>query len=505
MPHHPAEMAARTHRLRVLVVEDDLTSATLIRKVLESRGHEAQVCETAEAGLEAHERTPFPLMVVDWLLPGMSGVDFCKRIRARAANNDVVLLMVTGRDSAEDLNTVLAAGASDFLAKPVPPSHLATRIAVAERAVRERARRRQAETALAVAKAEFETIYRSIPDAVVFTDRGQRILRVNPAFSDLFGFAREEIVGRKVNDLLAERSALPTARFGGDQRGTSVVLARKEGGEFVADVKVADVRDGDGRVTGSLTIFRDITEQTRLEARLQVADRMASMGTLAAGVAHEINNPLTFIMGNLNYLSAELREMAKADDSSELRELEQTVKEALEGSERVRRIVRELKTFARGDEDEVGPVDVHDVLEKTLSLAKNNIRHKAQLVRDYGEVPAVHANPSKLGQVFLNLLVNAAEALPTGRAPEHEIRVKTAATEDGRVRVSVSDSGPGVPPEVRAEIFNPFYTTKPVGQGTGLGLAICHGIVTSLGGEITLDSQEGHGATFSVWLPVEAA
>ena len=493
------------NRLRVLVVEDDLTSATLIRKVLESRGHEAQVCETAEAGLEAHERTPFPLMVVDWLLPGMSGVDFCKRIRNHQANDDVVILMVTGRDSAEDLATVLSAGASDFLAKPVPPSHLATRIAVAERAVRERARRRQAETALAVAKAEFETIYRSIPDAVLFTDRSQRILRVNPAFSELFGFDAGEVVGKEVNELLAERASLPTARFGSEDRGTSLVIARKQGGEFVADVKTADVRDADGRVTGSLTIFRDITERTRLEARLQVADRMASMGTLAAGVAHEINNPLTFIMGNLNYLGAELRSMNERGSPEDLAELEQTVSEALEGSERVRRIVRELKTFARGDEDEVGPVDIHDVLEKTLSLAKNNIRHKAQLVRDYGEVPAVHGNPSKLGQVFLNLLVNAAEALPSGRAPEHEIRVKTALASDGRVQVSVSDSGPGVPPEVRAEIFNPFYTTKPVGQGTGLGLAICHGIVTSLGGEITLDSPGGRGATFSVWLPVEAA
>jgi len=497
-------MAGQNHRLRVLVVEDDLTSATLIRKVLEARGHEVQVCETAENGLEAHERTPFPMMVVDWLLPGMSGVEFCERIRSRSANADVVILMVTGRDGREDLETVLAAGASDFLAKPVPPSHLTTRIAVAERTVRERARRRQAETALAVAKAEFETIYRSIPDAVVFTDRGQRILRVNPAFSQLFGFSKDEIVGKKVNDLLAERAALPTARFGSERRGTTIVLAMKEGGEFVADVKTADVRDADGRVTGSLTIFRDITERTRLEARLQVADRMASMGTLAAGVAHEINNPLTFIMGNLNYLGAELREMSDGDEPRDIAELEQTVREALEGSERVRRIVRELKTFARGDEDEVGPVDVHDVLEKTLSLAKNQIRLKAQLVRDYGEIPAVHGNPSKLGQVFLNLLVNAAEALPSGRAPEHEIRVHTAVADDGRVQVSVSDSGPGVPPEVRAEIFNPFYTTKPVGQGTGLGLAICHGIITSLGGEITLDSQAGEGASFSVYLPVEA-
>lgn len=494
------------HRLRVLVVEDDRASSTLTRSVLEARGHDVTVCETAEAALEAHDRRPFPLMIVDWLLPNMDGVELCKRIRSNPANADVVILMVTGRDRAEDLNTVLAAGASDFLAKsPQQLAHLGTRIAVLERRVAETGRRRQAETALAVAKAEFETIYRSIPDAVVFTDVSERVLRVNPAFHRLFGYEGAEVVGRPLGEVTT-RGRTVHGRFddGTDPGTTSASLLTRSGDELLCEVTTSPVTDSSGRRSGSLTIYRDVTPRKLLEARLQVADRMASMGTLAAGVAHEINNPLTFIMGNLNFLESELRDLAGPKPTPRWQEMQQTVEEALEGSERVRRIVRQLKTFARGGDEPVGPVDVHDILEKTLTLAKNNIRHKAQLERDYGEIPPVHSDPTKLGQVFLNLLVNAAEALPMGRAPEHHIRVRTSVAEDGRVCVAVSDNGPGVPADVQARIFDPFYTTKPVGEGTGLGLAICHGIVTQLQGEIRLESTPGHGATFTVLLPAAA-
>ena len=493
-------------RLRVLVVEDDRTSSTLTRRVLEARGHDVTVCETAEDALDAHERRPFPLMIVDWQLPEMDGVELCREIRGSASNADVVILMMTGQADQDDLGTILEAGASDFLAKtPDQLAHLSTRIAVLERVVAERGRRRQAETALAVSKAEFETIFRSIPDAVAFTDTNDRIVRVNAAFTALFGYTGAEVVGRPLADVTT-RGRIVQGRFDDatDPGTTSASIRTKTGSEVMAEVTTAEVRDTAGRLSGNLTIYRDVTVRKLLEARLQVADRMASMGTLAAGVAHEINNPLTFIMGNLNFLGSELRDLSGPEPSPRMSELQQTVREALEGSERVRRIVRQLKTFARGGDEVVGPVDVHEILEKTLTLAKNNIRHRAQLIREYSEIPPVHSDPTKLGQVFLNLLVNAAEALPMGRAPEHSIRVRTAMTDDGRVLISVSDSGPGVPADVAARIFDPFYTTKPVGEGTGLGLAICHGIVTQLQGETRLDSEPGQGATFTVLLPVAA-
>jgi CheY-like chemotaxis protein len=177
---------------------------------------------------------------------------------------------------------------------------------------------------------------------------------------------------------------------------------------------------------------------------------------------------------------------------------------AREGCDRMRDIVRDLRLFTRGaDEDRRTLVDVRRVIDASINVAWNEIRHRARLVKDYRDVPPVIANEARLGQVFLNLLVNAAQALHVGDAAENVIGV-TVAAEAGNVTVEVRDSGPGIPPGHLARIFDPFFTTKPVGVGTGLGLWICHGIVTSLGGTISADNAPGGGAVFRVVLPAAA-
>jgi CheY-like chemotaxis protein/two-component sensor histidine kinase len=168
----------------------------------------------------------------------------------------------------------------------------------------------------------------------------------------------------------------------------------------------------------------------------------------------------------------------------------------------MRDIVRDLRTFTRGaGEEKRAAVDVRRVMDASINLAWNEIRHRARLVKEYGDVPLVLATEARLGQVFLNILVNAAQALEVGDAAENVIRVRAAMERDGQVVVQVSDTGPGIPPDILDRIFDPFFTTKPVGLGTGLGLWICQGIVTSLGGEITAESRPGEGATFRVVLP----
>ena len=164
-------------------------------------------------------------------------------------------------------------------------------------------------------------------------------------------------------------------------------------------------------------------------------------------------------------------------------------------------IVRDLRTFSRSDDERRGRIDVRNVLETGVNMAWNHIRQCARLVKDYQEVPPVEANEARLGQVFLNLLLNAAQAIPEGHAARNEIRVVTRLWHDGRVCVEVRDTGGGIPPEDRSRVFDPFYTTKPVGDGTGLGLAVCSGIIASLNGEIQLESEVGHGTTFRVLLP----
>jgi signal transduction histidine kinase len=256
-----------------------------------------------------------------------------------------------------------------------------------------------------------------------------------------------------------------------------------------------------GEPTRLVGAMADLTAQRELQTQLSLAERMATVGTLAAGVAHEINNPLCYLLGNLDFVLEALG-APQPDEPRDSVELRRAIQEAREGAERVRLIVRELKTFSRGDEESVGPVDVHGPLESALLIAANEINHRAALRRDYADVPHVQANEARLAQVFLNLLINAVQALPADGAKRNEIRVVTRLGTEGRVVLEISDNGQGIPRALHARIFEPFFTTKPIGEGTGLGLWVCHRLITRLGGSIAVDSEPGRGSTFRILLPV---
>jgi signal transduction histidine kinase len=256
-------------------------------------------------------------------------------------------------------------------------------------------------------------------------------------------------------------------------------------------------------------------EQVRMRERLVVSERMASAGTLAAGVAHEINNPLAIAMTNLEFVSETLARVASdarepgaqrifvAEWSglSELGALDEAVRDTREALARMRDIVKDVKLFSRPQEDKTEAVDVQRVIESSIRMAWNEIRHRAQIARDYGPVPLVNANESRLGQVLLNLIVNAAQSMAEGHADRNELRIATRTDQDGHAVVEVSDTGAGIPRENLERIFDPFFTTKPAGSGTGLGLAICQRIVHELGGRIEVESAVGRGALFRVVLP----
>ncbi|MDP1823791.1 MAG: PAS domain-containing protein [Archangium sp.] len=260
------------------------------------------------------------------------------------------------------------------------------------------------------------------------------------------------------------------------------------------------ITDGSGVGTRELVVIQDVTQQSLLQAKLRLAERLTSLGTMAAGVAHEINNPLAFVLANLNVVKGELAALPPIP-GVDLVDLRDAVNEALEGAERVRQIVLGLKPFARIDEHQRGHCDVVRIVEASLNMAKNELRHRARIVTDFQPISAVFANEARLGQVFLNLLVNAAHAMPDGHAAEN--RVTVATRQDGdQVVVAVSDTGRGIPAEVLPRIFDPFFSTKQIGEGTGLGLFISQGIVKDAGGVISVTSTLGAGSTFEVRLPV---
>jgi two-component system, NtrC family, sensor kinase len=252
-------------------------------------------------------------------------------------------------------------------------------------------------------------------------------------------------------------------------------------------------------------VTRDLTDLRQLEARLLLADRMMSIGTLAAGVGHEINNPLSYVLGNLDYLAEEAATFSASLDPPVREELSVAIQEARDGARRVRQIVRDLQAFARADHQTTNGIDVRRPIDVAINMAWIEIRHRARLIKEFSDVKPVQASEARLGQVFLSLLLNAAHALPEGEADKHQIKVSTRMV-DGRVVTEVKDSGAGIEPEMKKRVFDPFATRGSAGIGTGLGLSIAHSIVTDLGGEIDVESEPGRGALFRVkLLPYDAA
>jgi nitrogen-specific signal transduction histidine kinase/CheY-like chemotaxis protein len=235
-----------------------------------------------------------------------------------------------------------------------------------------------------------------------------------------------------------------------------------------------------------------------LVAELVVTDRMASLGTLAGGVAHEINNPLAAVIANLELALDDIKAL---DIPKGKQELLEELEDAAEAAHRVRQIVRDLRLFSRAEDDRKDLVDVREVLESTLRMAWNEIRHRAKLVKAFDEVPLVDANEARLGQVFLNLVLNAVHAIDAGQAESNEIRVSTT-LEGCDVVVEVKDSGAGMTEAVEARIFEPFFSARKAGMGRGLGLPISQRIVEELGGRIEVRTRPGAGSTFRVHLPV---
>ena len=338
--------------------------------------------------------------------------------------------------------------------------------------------------------------------------------RLNPSWQRTLGWTREEMMSR------------PLVEFAHPDDREGVLSSRRriiEGTPLVNHRNRYRCRDGTYRWFEWISVAdperqlvyaaaRDVTdeihageERERLQRQLILADRMVSLGTLAAGVAHEINNPLAYVLANVEMLVEEIGGMDAAALPAQAADWLQLAREAREGAGRIREIVRSLMTFSRAEKEKRVVLDVQPVIELAIRMSHNQIRHRARLVRDYGPMPNVEADESRLGQVFINLLVNAAQAVPEGNADGQEIRIVTSTDDAGRAVVEVRDTGPGIPEDVLSRIFDPFFTTKPIGVGTGLGLSICHGLVTSMGGQITAANGPTRGAVFRVALPAASA
>jgi PAS domain S-box-containing protein len=424
--------------------------------------------------------------------------------------------------------------------------------------------RKRVQQALLESEEKFRVMSASAQDAIIAIDNDGNVTFWNAAAEKTFGYAAQEAMGLNMHQLLTPlryhesyRKGFANFRQTGEGKvvGKTLELAalHKDGHEFPVELSLSAVNiAGKWQAIG---IMRDISARKKIEAQVvaqyehvagintqlveanrqlehaknQVlqSEKMASIGLLAAGVAHEINNPIGYVNSNLGTLEKYLADifvaldkyesleaMVDADNSllEEVRRLKARVDldflrmdikaligESHQGLERIKKIILDLKDFSRQDIDEQWVwADLRRGLDSTLNVVWNELKYKCEVVKEYGELPDIYCLPSQLDQVFMNLLINAAQAIEV----RGTITIRTGQEGDS-VWVSVSDTGKGIPPEIIPRLFDPFFTTKPVGKGTGLGLSVSYNIVEKHGGKIEVQSEVGKGTTFRVWLPVQ--
>jgi len=348
------------------------------------------------------------------------------------------------------------------------------------------------------------TAVRGLSEGVVIsevTPAGPRVVFANEAFRAMVGLGLVELLGRSPRDHAGDmdpetRQRLEAALQEAKSFRGLVLLRHRDGTRVHSEMQLSPVRDARGVVAHLVSLYRDVSATQELRARVVAAERVAAVGTLAAGVGHEIQNPLAYLELNLG---GAVRRLSREPQGVE--EALSHLRDAQEGAERIRQIVQDLRTFSREGEEDRKRVDLREVAAPALRMVRHVLRDRARLAEDYGHIPPVLGSEARLGQVLLNLLVNAVQAIPQGASSRHTVRIRTGTGPDGRALVEVSDTGRGIAPEVLPHIFEPFFTTKPHEEGTGLGLSICQQIVQAHEGEIQVRSEPGQGSVFTVLLP----
>ncbi|MFA4968968.1 MAG: ATP-binding protein [Sulfuritalea sp.] len=541
------EATTQAARQTILAVDDDPGNLGILRRLLHPN-YNVLAAPSGERALAIAAGEPKPdLILLDVLMPGMDGYAVLARLRDMQATRDIPVIFVTGLDSIEDEERGLALGAVDYIAKPYRPPIMLARVQIHLELKRARDWLRDQNAFLEAEVARREQMLHSVTaatrDAIIMVDGDSRIAFWNPAAEKMFGYAATEALGRELHALLAPpryRKAIDHGFAGfkdtgtGGAVGTTTELSalRKDGTEFPVELSLAAVRR-ENAWWGVGTV-RDITARKALDdqlaqaqAHLLQSDKLAAIGQLAAGVAHEINNPIGFVSSNMSTLDHYIQEISAVLDAyaalgaagaanetalaavEELKQqknldymrgdIKQLMAESQEGLQRVRKIVADLKSFSHVDDANWKWADLLAGLESTLNMVWNELKYHCTVHKEYGELPEVWCLPSQLNQVFMNLLVNAGQAI-TGKG---EITIRTGQRGE-EVFIAIADTGSGISPEVRARLFEPFFTTKPAGKGTGLGLSLAYSIVQKHGGRIEVDSTVGKGTTFTVWLPVKA-
>ncbi len=494
----------------VLIVEDERIVAMDLQQTLAELGYDAYAIASSadEAILCASQRCP-DVVLMDIRIKGRrDGIQTAEILRQRFG---VPVVYLTAHADDATIDRAKKTEPHGYLLKPVKEAELRSAIEVC-------LYRHEMEKRLQERERWFSTTLRSIADAVVMVDLAGKITFMNPAAEALTGQKGVDAIGKHARDVLRLNDAhavpleeAPLATALREKRSIELqeasLLNVATGAQRLISDSASPVIDG-GETLGAVMVFRDVTEKKKLQKQLEVVDRLTSLGTMAAGVAHEINNPLAVVVTNAEFIAeelanhrAELGDGASQAAGRRMDGIAQALSDLKEAASRIGGIVSNLRTFSRPAQRGVGVVDVARCIDWAIRTTSHEFHHRARLVTRLQEVPAVSADEGRLGQVFINLLVNAAHSITPGNADRNEVAISTWTDDKGWLNVEVTDTGSGIAEELLPRIFEPFFTTKAVGEGSGLGLSISHGIVTSLGGDLRVESEPGRGTKFLVLLP----
>jgi two-component system cell cycle sensor histidine kinase/response regulator CckA len=484
----------KTPKMKILLVEDHKDSRRSLQRLIERRGHEVVAVATAEEAEEAIARQPFPFLIVDWMLPGKSGLELCRELRAQPSGEEMFILLVTARSDTEDLECALEAGANDYLTKPFDSGLLNVRLSVAERRIRALVERNQARAALQESARRITEILEKTTDAFFAVDQNWRFTYLNPEAESLLGRKRDELTGKQ---LWEEFPQLKNSPFEQNYRR---VIAEQVSAEF-------EVSDTAGKVWfemraypsggGVSVFFRDVTERKRVEEERLTTSKLESLGTLAGGIAHDLNNILTVISGNIG--------LAQIEASAESGSLLSFLSKAGQAAQHAARLSGQLLTFSKGGAPVKRVVAISELLSQAaeFSLYGSNLRAEIDIPSDLWKA---EVDPGQIEQVVNALMLNAREAMPHGgivRVSARNVELKEGAglpLPPGRyLKTDIVDGGGGIDEELATKIFDPYFTTKQT--GSGLGLSISYSVVKKHGGILDLESSSPEGSTFTFYLP----
>ncbi len=544
--------------MEILIVEDDFISRSLLKKMLTEMGHQVIETENGEQAWEVLQEKPMQIIISDWMMPEMDGLELCQRIRSSDNQHYVYIIMLTAKDRKTDLVDVFRAGADDYIPKPFDPEELRARVMTGLRVIDLEERHNRLANTLIESRNKLRIVLDALQEEIVSLDKDLNIVSVNQPFLRRLGCLPEEAVGRNCFEVVLPKSKAFYASevkpmvqevLNSGQEAKRLISGKDDRGAIThLQISCVPIFDEYQQVFQVIVVTQDITEDRRkneeihslnnrledTQAQMFQSEKMASIGHLAAGVAHEINNPTGFVNSNLKTLSDYQTDIGKliqkykelivslaseenraglndammhqiqqlTDFESEIdveflmEDITDLIGDCREGTERIKKIIIDLKSFAHPGEDKVQATDINSGLESTLNVVNNEIKYKATVHRDFGEIPKVRGYPQQLNQVFMNILINAAQAIPS----KGDIHIKTRRKNED-VEVRISDNGCGIAEENLSKIFDPFFTTKDVGKGTGLGMNIAYNIIKKHNGSIDVHSEIDKGTVFTIRIP----